>query len=184
MSTKAIVTSASPDLFPVLETVSKPCNSKNKIEKVVNWLGEVMDDEDENAAGLSAVQIGEPQRIFLARVKGYQWRVFINPEIISRSRYSAKRVEGCLSLPGVAVMVKRPKHIQLKFKREFDGPEEIENFSYKDSRVISHEMDHLEGRLLTHIRDEQDLKAVNNAHQKLKDRKARAKKRRKRQNSR
>src|SRR5436190_19166403 len=66
-----------------------------------------------SGAGLAAIQIGSPLRIFV--VDGHvaggaedaPARVFINPEITLLSEETDNGEEGCLSFPGVFVPIKR-----------------------------------------------------------------------------
>ena len=67
----------------------------------------------QNGAGLAAIQIGEPLRIFIVegQVAGGAEqdppKVFINPEILEISSESQTGDEGCLSFPNIFVPVKR-----------------------------------------------------------------------------
>src|SRR4051812_7847001 len=66
-----------------------------------------------NGAGLAAIQIGAPLRIFIVdgHVAGGSEqdppKVFINPEILEISAEAQTGDEGCLSFPGIYVPVKR-----------------------------------------------------------------------------
>lgn len=71
--------------------------------------------------------------------------VLINPEIIE-SHGNIELEEGCLSIPDIRGMVSRPEKIFLKYY-DFDLEEikmEVNGFL---SRVIQHEIDHLNGKL-------------------------------------
>lgn len=71
--------------------------------------------------------------------------VLINPEIID-SHGNIEMEEGCLSIPDIRGMVNRPEKIYIKFN-DFDLEEikiEISGFL---SRVVQHEIDHLNGKL-------------------------------------
>ena len=52
--------------------------------------------------------------------------------------------EGCLSFPGVWLMVNRPKQAMIKYYDE-EGEEQIETYEGVTSRVIQHEYDHMLG---------------------------------------
>ncbi|MBC8131337.1 MAG: peptide deformylase, partial [Deltaproteobacteria bacterium] len=66
-----------------------------------------------NGAGLAAIQVGVPVRLFIVDgpVAGgaddAPPKVFINPEIVSLSDEAQTGDEGCLSFPGIYVPVKR-----------------------------------------------------------------------------
>src|SRR5947209_990038 len=73
-----------------------------------------------NGAGLAAIQVGAPLRIFI--VEGHVAgggedsppRVFINPEILAISQESQTGDEGCLSFPGIYVPVKRGMRVKVR----------------------------------------------------------------------
>lgn len=79
--------------------------------------------------------------------------VLINPEILD-SHGEIEIEEGCLSIPDVRALVSRPKKIYLKYC-DFDlniVKTEVSGFF---SRVIQHEIDHLNGILFVdHLSDE------------------------------
>ena len=101
--------------------------------------------------GLAANQVALPYRIFVVNCAGQRGEgeehVFINP-VLSRPRGTAVQEEGCLSLPGVRMDVRRPERIAVEawslagepIKADLDG---------LLARVVQHEFDHLEGRLFT-----------------------------------
>jgi peptide deformylase len=109
---------------------------------------------DEEAAGLAAIQIGVPRRIFLLR-NGYDKKkeraennVYINPVIISKSRELKNGTEACLSIPGMHASFKRPKQVTLEYF-DLNGDLQRETFTGFWARAVMHEMDHLDGRLIT-----------------------------------
>jgi peptide deformylase len=73
--------------------------------------------------------------------------VIINP-VISRPRGTAVQEEGCLSLPGVRMDVRRPERIVVD-AWSLDGQAIHLDVDGLLARVIQHEFDHLEGRLFT-----------------------------------
>jgi peptide deformylase len=104
-------------------------------------------------AGLAAIQVGSPLRLFLvdASVAGREPTapplVFINPEIIAISDEAQTGDEGCLSFPGVFVPVKRGMRATVRAK-DLDGNVfEVEGAELY-GRALQHENDHLIGRLL------------------------------------
>jgi peptide deformylase len=104
-------------------------------------------------AGLAAIQVGAPLRLFLidATVAGRQATdpplVFINPEIVSVSDEAQTGDEGCLSFPGIFVPVKRGMRARVR-ALDLDGkPFEVEGEALY-ARALQHEQDHLIGRLL------------------------------------
>src|SRR5208282_4884758 len=120
-----------PDYDPIL---TRPCRSDFTfdlflIDKMFNFMVE------RKGLGLAAPQVGIDARLFVTR-----WgEVFVNPRIAEKS-IPCKVWEGCLSLPGVERCTTRFNKIVLA-----DGK------VYTEGRavVIQHELDHLDGILLT-----------------------------------
>ena len=101
-----------------------------------------------NGVGLSAPQVGVSKRIIVFLEDNKNPRVLINPEIV---KFSEKKVffeEGCLSVPGKMVNIERPKTITVKY-RQLSGHPKIETFDNLNSRIIQHEIEHLDGVLIT-----------------------------------
>jgi peptide deformylase len=106
-----------------------------------------------NGAGLAAIQLGHPLRIFIVdgQVAGGTEqdtpKVFINPEIIEISGESQTGDEGCLSFPGIYVPVKRGMRARVRAIDLEGKPFEVEGAELY-ARALQHETDHLNGRLL------------------------------------
>lgn len=103
---------------------------------------------EKNALGLSAIQIGERQRVFCAyspEISDYI--VFYNPEIDGVSVETTIFEEGCLSLPGEFVNVERPDAIHIVNRHHFG--ETSMRISGLVARIYQHEFDHLDGILMT-----------------------------------
>jgi peptide deformylase len=101
--------------------------------------------------GLAANQVGLPYRLFIvnleARPDAGEELVFINPSL-SRPRGNAVQEEGCLSLPGLRMNVRRPEQVVAK-AWTLEGEPFEEDLDGLLARVVQHEFDHLEGRLFT-----------------------------------
>ena len=101
--------------------------------------------------GLAANQVALPYRLFIVNTAGRRDEgeelVFINPSI-SRPRGSAVQEEGCLSLPGLRMDVRRPEKVVLE-AWVLDGTKVQLDLDGFLARVVQHEFDHLEGRLFT-----------------------------------
>jgi len=95
--------------------------------------------------GLAAPQVGINQRIFVADT-GEGPMAIINPKVLNK-KGSQTMEEGCLSIPGVSVNVKRPKVIVVKFTDE-NNQQVTKEFSELMARVFLHESDHLDGKLI------------------------------------
>jgi peptide deformylase len=134
--------------FPLLQAESQPCGfplSETDVEVIKN-MNEHIELLDSSAVGIAAVQIGYPKKMFIIKSRGGN-KLFINPTVIQELGV-CKKMEGCLSLPGMSTVTKRPKSIKLEFF-DIDGISHVETFSGLDARIIMHEMDHLNGTLLS-----------------------------------
>ena len=98
----------------------------------------------DTCAGLAANMIGFTKAIIAFR-QGKDIVIMYNPERLSAARpYEAE--EGCLSLPGLYTMVKRPESIKIQAYNEKGRPFTLEASGFL-ARVILHEYDHLNGLL-------------------------------------
>lgn len=98
--------------------------------------------------GLAAPQVGIGVNLCLVEMMGAKAAplVLINP-ILTEPRGKTEGLEGCLSLPGINISVKRPQMVKVNAlsisgeRIEFDANGML-------SRVIQHEVDHLSGVLI------------------------------------
>jgi len=101
--------------------------------------------------GLAANQVALPWRMFVVNVAGARGEgeelVFVNP-VLSRPRGTAVQEEGCLSLPGLRMDVRRPERVVVD-AWSLDGTPIHLDLDGLLARVVQHEFDHLEGRLFT-----------------------------------
>ncbi len=95
--------------------------------------------------GLAAPQVGVGRRFFVFDSGDGPLAVF-NPRVLSR-RGSEVMEEGCLSLPGIHVKVRRPRKIRVSFLN-LDNRIEERDLCDLPARVFLHETDHLHGRLI------------------------------------
>jgi peptide deformylase len=72
--------------------------------------------------------------------------VLLNPRVVSESGDSDEQYEGCLSFFDYRGLVRRPLRIEVEHAR-FDGTRVITSFELAMARLVSHEIDHLEGQL-------------------------------------
>ncbi len=113
--------------------------------------------------GLAAPQVGHSERIFVVDVRTMVERekqpeaippqpmVLLNPEITWESDEEVTFEEGCLSIPDIREKVWRPERVRVRY-RDLDFVEHEIDASPLLSRVIQHELDHLDGVLfLDHI---------------------------------
>lgn len=100
-----------------------------------------------NGIGLAANQIGFGGRIIVVDC-GMGEIVAINPEIVSKRGKPTMGTEYCLSLPGVKRRFRRHPEIVVQYT-ELDGSAVRLCVSGLDARVWQHEIDHLDGILIT-----------------------------------
>ncbi|MCK4852027.1 MAG: peptide deformylase [Candidatus Omnitrophica bacterium] len=115
-----------------------------ELENTIRGMTEIM--YLNKGIGLAATQVGLGSSLFIADV-GEGLKVFVNPEIIERSDEKDRMEEGCLSLAGVGVNVARPENVKIK-ARDIHGEFFFETFDGLMAKVVQHEMDHLEGKLI------------------------------------
>jgi len=104
----------------------------------------------EGGVGLAAPQVGISKRILVLDGTpvdpAIRPMVLINPEISDRQGEEVGR-EGCLSLPGIEVEVKRSQKIHVRAKSPEGETLEFDARGFF-ARIIQHEIDHLSGILL------------------------------------
>ena len=99
--------------------------------------------------GLAANQAGYNRRIFVMDVSNEKDnpQVFINPVITAKNNIKMRDMEGCLSCPGDEVKVSRSISVNLEWLCEH-GEAQHKTFYHLPGRVVQHEMDHLNGKLI------------------------------------
>jgi peptide deformylase len=111
-----------------------------------------------NGLGLAAPQVGVLRRAVLivdttkeAETHDELIIELINPEIIAKSG-EQEGSEGCLSLPGIFGIVKRPDFVKVKAQDRYGKPFEL---MVKElmARAVCHEVDHLNGVVFTTLTD-------------------------------
>ena len=137
-----------PDVFLRQETydVEFPLHVNNK--RLIADMIQTM--YENNGIGLAANQVGYNRRIFVMDTSNERDnpQVFINPIITSKNNKKMNDIEGCLSRPAEEVRVKRSITVDLEWTCRH-GKLQQKTFSYLPSRVVQHEMDHLNGKLIT-----------------------------------
>lgn len=98
-----------------------------------------------SGVGLAAPQIGLSEAMFVADI-GMGLYKLINPRIIKKEG-SQVNEEGCLSVPGVGVQIKRAKKVVVQAQDETGKPVVIEAEGLL-ACVFQHEIDHLNGKLI------------------------------------
>jgi peptide deformylase len=133
---------------PVLKARALPITTfDDALHAEVAAMGALMNDA--LGIGLAATQVGTLHRLLVYRVEpDSPVNAVINPEIEWSSKEREVFEEGCLSLRGVLVDVERPVHVRVRARDEY-GDEQVIEASGLEARVIQHEIDHLDGVLIT-----------------------------------
>lgn len=131
----------------VLRKVSRPVTEMTpRIEQLIGDMIDTMYQYD--GVGLAAPQVGVLRRVIVIDI-GEGPMVFINPEIVEQEGEQCGQ-EGCLSIPGVYMDVKRPNHVVVTAKNEKMEDIRVEGDGLL-ARALCHEIDHLNGILFKDI---------------------------------
>lgn len=99
-----------------------------------------------NGVGLAAPQVGINESLVVIDTGTSGLFKLANPHIVKREGAQAIE-EGCLSVPGVSVKVKRAKRIEVAAVDQYGKAVRIEASDLL-ACVFQHEIDHLEGKLI------------------------------------
>jgi peptide deformylase len=136
------------------EDIALPLNQEGK--EWIKHLLEVFLSLDD-AVGLAAPQIGINKRIIVFRTGNFDkkepirserdYEILVNPRVTQFRGEQVIMAEGCLSCPDVQVEIARYPEIKV---RGYDTSGKKISKRYLDymARVVQHELDHLEGRLI------------------------------------
>lgn len=134
-------------------------NFDDNLKKLVqNLLDTVRNAKDPAGAGLAAPQLGVLNRVCIVRRFSdddsddnnisLEDIVLINPLLTKASQEKVVGWEGCLSIPDKYVQVERADKIRVE-AFDLEGTKFKLNAAGFFARVIQHEMDHLDGKLIT-----------------------------------
>ena len=112
---------------------------------------------DAQGVGLAATQVGVLRRLFVFEPDEDGPRAIVNPVVVERDDETASDEEGCLSLQGVRVPVDRSIRLVIEGK-DPDGEDVRYELDAYGSRVVQHELDHLDGVLIIDRTDEEHRK--------------------------
>ncbi len=126
-------------------TATKVGNVDGELASLVDHMLETMYAAP--GIGLAATQVNVHKRLMVVDVseENDSPLVFINPEILL-AEGQGEMQEGCLSIPGVYEMVKRPADIKVTAIDREGNPFEMEADGLL-AVCIQHEIDHLNGKL-------------------------------------
>lgn len=142
------------DIDPILrEPTEKVVDFGHEFQLFIDSMIETM--RKNNGIGLAAPQVGKSIKVFICEFAGeegidlpkFPLTVICNPEIVSKSKKIRRMVEGCLSFPGLELLIRRPEKVTVRGQDRFGNDIEI---TAEDlyARVIQHENDHLNSTLM------------------------------------
>ena len=126
------------------------------LERLVERMTRLM--HEASGVGLAATQVGVLRRLLVFLDEGED-RVMVNPTITKRSNDTEVDEEGCLSLRDVLVPVERAKAVTIEGFDAKGEPVRLE-LAVPSSRVVQHELDHLDGVLIIDRTDDESRRAA------------------------
>jgi peptide deformylase len=126
------------------------------LERLVERMTALM--HEASGVGLAATQVGVLRRLFVFVDDGED-RVLVNPAITKSSSETEIDDEGCLSLRDVLVPVERPRAVTIEGFDTEGAPVKLE-LEPPASRVVQHELDHLDGILIIDRTDDESRRAA------------------------
>ncbi|MCK5440214.1 MAG: peptide deformylase [Gemmatimonadetes bacterium] len=124
------------------------------VELFDDELGTLLDDLAETmyanmGVGLAAPQVGDSRRVTVVDVSEARDETevleLINPVLVSRSGLIDSE-EGCLSIPGVVESIERSAEVEIEYQDRNGDRHTVQGVDLL-SRILQHELDHLEGIL-------------------------------------
>ena len=128
----------------VLRRIAKPVGRvTDQHRQILKQMSETM--YDDSGIGLAAPQIGQSVQLIVVDIGEGLYKL-VNPKIVKKQgRQSIS--EGCLSVPGICIKVKRAKQVWVQAQDEDGQLIEIEAKNLF-ACVLQHEIDHLKGKLI------------------------------------
>lgn len=129
----------------ILQQISvKAVPNSEELKQVIQDLTDTAWEHKERCVGLSAIQIAEPVRVFVA-FTGEKFIPFVNPVITQHLGEVYETEEGCMSLDG-SRKVTRYSGVEVMYQK---GNRYVkERYRGFFAEIIQHEMDHLNGKLI------------------------------------
>ena len=136
------------------EVLNKKCR---EVEEITPRIIRLLDDMRETltaagGAGLAAPQVGVLRKIAIIEYEGetpeesQELLELINPKVIAFSGHQYTE-EGCLSFPDEWLYTDRPMHVTVRYTNRKGEECEI-NASGFLAKALSHEIDHLDGKVM------------------------------------
>lgn len=123
------------------DPVAIPCDLENEVEQMLGLIQGI-------GVGLAANQVGILKRFCVFNTPLISVKYMVNPEMVWHSKKAGSLKEECLSTPGVYVPKKRYSEITVCWQN-MQGLVFNKTFRGMAARVIQHELDHLNGILIS-----------------------------------
>jgi len=137
-----------PRLREICKPVAWPDESVlSNLEKLHDTLEEFRELKGFGRA-IAAPQLGIMKRMIAMNFDGKRFAL-INPELTWKSEQQQLVWDDCLSLPEIIVHVRRFDSISLTYKNEKGEDIQWDHLSSEHAELVQHEVDHLDGILMT-----------------------------------
>lgn len=144
----------------------KPVEPVSQVDEGVIELADALTNymDNNSGIGMAAPQLGVSSSLFVLRHMRIRngrpvlekLQVVINPEVLEEIPGKELGNEGCLSIPGIQVKVSRSKKIRVRYLN-LDWESCEETWEGLSARVFLHELDHLNGVLITDHASREEL---------------------------
>lgn len=134
------------DEDPKLKQISKDVSVID--ERTVSLVRDLIETVNhKRGLGLAAPQVGVNYRVIVAKIDGY-YTPMINPVILETSGEIIDSTEGCFSVSTGLYTVERSSSITVSYK-DLNGLDKSLALSGLASVIVQHEIDHLNGKLIS-----------------------------------
>lgn len=115
-----------------------------EFQKNIEEMCEILKKKD-GGIGLAASQVGINYNFFILNCDDQfcssEFRIFLNPRIISEGKKLVKDEEGCLSLPNLSLKISRPSELSWEYQNKNFDLIQTKSEGYF-ARAIFHEIEH------------------------------------------
>lgn len=140
--------------YPVPETDIDP----SELKQIIKDMGDTL--RQAKGLGLAATQVGVMKRLFVYDL-GDGLQVLLNPKVVWQSDETEEDTEGCLSIPGYEVIVRRCAAVKVEGQNEAGERLAIEADGLM-ARMFQHEIDHLDGVMIVDRTSEEERRRIVN----------------------
>lgn len=147
-----------------LKQICHDCKLGDKsLKRIAKQMAQLM--YKTHGVGIASPQVGLDIRLIVIDCEDEEYYgkdplVLVNPVIVERKGSAIESSEGCLSLPGISVVVERSPYVRVRY---YDLEGELWELEGEGllSMCLQHEIDHLDGKtLIEKATPERRLQAV------------------------